>query len=395
LLVLALVVEGYDLQAANFAAPDLVASFGVTRNALGPLLSASLAGLFLGAVVLAPFGDRIGRKRIIIAAGFGYAAFSFACAASPSLPWLFAARFVVGIGLGAVLPNALVLAGELAPARLQASAAGLAGIGITLGAVLAGAVSAQILPEYGWRSLFIVGGVLPIIVSIALILGLPESPELAPSSSGERRADRRPAIWNLVRPPLLTTTLCVWALFALVLMIVYLLGGWIPLLMSDVGLSRRDSAYVAAGYHLGGAIGAICASVLLRRWRWTAVALFAFLGVAALATLAAGVETGPLLSTLILAAGFCVTGTQNAANGSASSAYPAAIRATGLGWALGFGRFGSVAGPLVGSWVFSLGFAHPNQFFAIAIGPLAIAGFIALWLHRINGTPSGFDSPSH
>src|SRR5688500_16119728 len=106
LLVLALVVEGFDLQGANFAAPDLVASFGVTRSELGPLLSASLAGLFLGAVVLAPLGDRFGRKSIIIAAGLGYGVFSLACAASPSLPWLFAARFAVGVGLGAVLPNA-------------------------------------------------------------------------------------------------------------------------------------------------------------------------------------------------------------------------------------------------------------------------------------------------
>ena len=110
LLVLALVVEGYDLQAANFAAPDLVKSFGVARSALGPLLSASLAGLFLGAVVFAPFGDRIGRKRVILAAGFFYGVFSLACAWSPTLPWLFAARFAVGIGLGAVLPNALALA---------------------------------------------------------------------------------------------------------------------------------------------------------------------------------------------------------------------------------------------------------------------------------------------
>src|SRR3954453_3653410 len=108
LLILALVVEGYDLQAANFAAPDLVASFGVARSALGPLLSASLAGLFLGAVLLAPWGDRIGRKNVIVAAGFGYGVFSLACAAAQNLPWLFAARFAVGVGLGAVLPNALV-----------------------------------------------------------------------------------------------------------------------------------------------------------------------------------------------------------------------------------------------------------------------------------------------
>jgi len=388
LLVLALVVEGYDLQAANFAAPDLVANFGVARAALGPLLSASLGGLFVGAVLLAPLGDRFGRKTVIVAAGLGYGVFSLACALSPSLPWLFAARFVVGVGLGAVLPNALVLAGELAPQKLQASAAGLAGVGITLGGVLAGVVSAQLLPSYGWRSLFVVGGILPLFVFVVLIFGLPESPQLdrrglsvGTSSSG------RAVIWDLVRPPLLSTTICIWALFALVLMTVYLLGGWIPLLMSDTGLSQRSGAYVAAGYHLGGAVGAICAAALLRSMRWSVVALFAFLGVATLAALATGAATGVALTTLVIAAGFCVTGAQNAANGSASAAYPTAIRAAGLGWALGFGRFGSVMGPMVGSWAVLLGLEHPNQFFTVAIGPMAVAGLIALWLRRASKKP--------
>jgi AAHS family 4-hydroxybenzoate transporter-like MFS transporter len=386
LLVLALVVEGFDLQAANFAAPDLVASFGVARTALGPLLSASLAGLFVGAVLLAPLGDRFGRKTVIVAAGLGYGAFSLACALSPSLPWLFAARFVVGIGLGAVLPNALVLAGELAPPKLAASAAGLAGVGITLGGVLAGLVSAQLLPSFGWRSLFVVGGILPLFVFLALIIWLPESPQLDRRDSFAR-ASARTVIWDLIRPPLLATTICIWGLFALVLMTVYLLGGWIPLLMSDAGLSQRDGAYVAAGYHLGGAVGAICAAALLRSMRWSVVSLFAFLGVAALAALASGAPAGAALTTLVVAAGFCVTGAQNAANGSASSTYPTPIRAAGLGWALGFGRFGSVMGPLVGSWAVLLGFEHPNQFFTVAIGPMAVAGVIALWLRRAGASP--------
>jgi AAHS family 4-hydroxybenzoate transporter-like MFS transporter len=289
---------------------------------------------------------------------------------------------MVGIGLGAVLPNALVLAGELAPARLQASAAGLAGIGITLGGVLAGVASAQLLPEFGWRSLFIVGGMLPVAVTVALVYGLPESPEMAPRITPAE--SQRRAVWDLVRPPFLATTIRIWALFALVLMTVYLLGGWIPLLMSDAGFSKRDGAYVAASYHLGGALGAMCAAILLRFMRWTVVASFAFAGVAVLAALAtgAGAGTGVALTTLVIAAGFCVTGAQNAANGSTSSAYPASIRAAGLGWALGFGRFGSVMGPLAGSWAMLLGFERPDELFAVAVAPMAVAGMISLGLRR-------------
>lgn len=383
LLLISLIVEGYDLQAANFAAPDLVASFGVARSALGPLLSASLVGLLIGAVLLAPLGDRIGRKRVIVIACICYGLFSLAAAMSPSLSWLIFWRLAIGAGLGAVLPNALAHAGELASDRLQASATGLVGVGITIGGVLAGIVAAQLLPEHGWRSLFFVGGVLPIIVAALLIWGLPESPalQLQPTAGKADRKDQ-PSVWAIIRPSMMLKTIGVWLIFAFVLMNVYLLSGWIPLLMADAGFSQRSSALIATGYHLGGVGGGVAASLLLKEKGWAAVAFLAFFAAASLGALTLGAGVGPMLAVLVIAAGFCVTGTQNAANGAASATYPPEIRAAGLGWALGFGRLGSIAGPLIGSFAIMLGLQQPHQFFALPLAPLVIAALIALWLHR-------------
>ncbi len=146
LVTLSLVVEGFDLQSANFAGPSIIEHFAIGKAQLGPLQSASLVGLLVGAVSLAPLGDRFGRRAILIAGCIFYGLFSLVSAAATSFTELIILRFVIGIGLGAVLPNALALAGEFAPEKLLASAAGLVGIGITFGGTVAGATAAVVLP---------------------------------------------------------------------------------------------------------------------------------------------------------------------------------------------------------------------------------------------------------
>lgn len=384
LLLLALVVEGYDLQAANFAAPDLVVAMGVTRAEIGPLLSASLFGVLLGAVLIGPLGDRIGRRPVIIYACIGYGLLSLAAAAVDGLGALILIRFLIGVGLGGVLPNALALAGELAPRGRAATATALIGIGLTSGGVVAGLTAAQFLPSYGWRSLFVIGGILPLIISALLAIGLPESPAFLERQSLPD-ADRARASYG--PGPLLTKgmapiTIGIWVIFAAVLMNVYLLSGWIPQLMADSGLTPTQGALVATAYHAGGVVGGVVASLILRGRGWPVVALFALAAAASLGVLASGVGTGMLLGACIIAAGFFVTGTQNAINGAAGISYPVDIRSAGLGWALGLGRVGSIAGPLVGSVAIILGMTEVSHFFSLPLIPLIAAGVIALWLRR-------------
>jgi MFS transporter, AAHS family, 4-hydroxybenzoate transporter len=381
-LLLALISEGYDLQAANFAAPAIVQALGITKAQVGPLLSASLLGVLFGAALIGPLGDRWGRKRLIIGGCVAYGVLSLAAAGATTLAQLILLRFLIGLGLGGVLPNALALASEFARPGGEATAAGLIGIGITFGGVVAGLTSAALSPRYGWPSMFLVGGLLPLLIVVLLQLLLPESPAYA---ARERPAERS---WTLPGPAALfrhgwaAKTLAIWLIFIAVLMCVYLLSGWIPLLLNQSGFSARSAALLGTAYQAGGVAGGIAASLLLARRGWNVVTLFTAMACLTLGMLVLGLRSTPLLALGVIVAGFCVTGTQNAINGAGGASYAADIRSSGLGWALGVGRLGSVAGPLVGSLAVLLGMKEARHLFALPLLPLAVAGLAALWLAR-------------
>ncbi len=382
-LLLALVSEGYDLQAANFAAPALVTSLGIAKADLGPLLSASLLGVLFGAALIGSLGDRLGRKRLIIGGCLAYGLLSLAAAACNVLWELVLLRFLIGLGLGGVLPNALALASDLARRGAEASAAGLIGIGITFGGVLAGLAAAALMPAYGWPSVFIVGGALPLVIVLLLWAVLPESPVYT-----LRRAQAKatgpwsPGPAALFRDGLAAQTVAIWVIFAALLLCVYLLSGWIPLLLHQSGFSIRSAALIGAAYQGGGVAGGVLASLMLNKRGWDVVAGFASLAVASMAFLVWGPTSTSVLVLGVVLAGFFVTGTQNAINGAGGASYDAAIRSSGLGWALGVGRLGSVAGPLVGSVAVLLGMHEPRHLFALPILPLAVAALTAAWLRR-------------
>lgn len=399
LLLAALIAEGFDLQAANFAAPDLVRALGIEKAALGPLLSASLFGVLLGAPLIGSLGDRLGRKRLIVIACAAYGALSLIASQLDSFWGLVVLRFFIGLGLGGVLPNALALAGELVPERRRANATALVGIGITFGGVIAGATAAALLPDHGWRSLFIVGGIGPLGIALLLQIGLPESPaflrlrEAAGAAGGERpaAAPGGGGIAVLFRGPMGQATPLIWLIFIAVLMTVYLLSGWIPVLLGEGGFSMREAALVATGYHAGGVIGGVVASCVIGRSAWPVVIAFLAGACMFLALLVWGDGSAVLTVAGLVAAGFFVTGTQNAINGAAGVAYPTEQRSKGLGWALGIGRVGSIAGPLVGSAAISLGMGSARDLFMLPLVPLAVAGLAAAWLARI--ASSGATAP--
>jgi MFS transporter, AAHS family, 4-hydroxybenzoate transporter len=385
-LLLALVSEGYDLQAANFAAPGILKSFGITRAQVGPLLSSSLLGVLFGAALIGPLGDRLGRRLLITSGCVVYGLLSLCAAWSTNLPQLIVLRFLIGLGLGGVLPNALALASELARRGGEAAAAGLIGIGITIGGVLAGLLASALIVPYGWRSIFVVGGVLPLLIAVGLQFTLPESPAIVAPSAG-RKVDATRVGWLPSPGPLFgegmaLSTLAIWLTFIAILMCVYLLSGWIPLLLNQSGFSASAAALIGAAYHGGGVAGGIAASLWLRRGGWNVVAIFALLACGTMAFLVEGPRSTLPLVAGIVAAGFFVTGSQNAINGTGGASYESRIRSSGLGWALGVGRLGAVAGPLIGSAAVLLGMKEARQLFALPLIPLGVAAVAAVWLSR-------------
>ncbi len=381
LVMLTLMVEGFDLQAANLVGPSIVADFGISRSQLGPLLSASLVGILLGSTRVAPLGDRYGRKPVLIVASLAYGLLSLGAASATSITQLAVLRFLIGIGLGAVMPNGLTLAGEMFEEHRQASMTGLVGIGITMGGVLAGVTSAEILPHWHWRGVFVVGGVLPVAIALLLALCLREPPLAADDVRHKRGSVRA-----ILVPSLRASTLTVWVVFASMSLAFHLLSSWIPLMVARVGQSPASAAWTTTAFHAGGVSGGIVASLLLTRGHWQTAALF-MSGACVTMLLLGAFPAGPSVSlALFIVAGFFVAGTLNAINGAAGGLYPMASRATGLGWSLGIARVGSIMGPLVGSVAATAGIDRDHRFFFLPVLPLAIALVASLALAR--GRPS-------
>ena len=173
--ILIAVIDGYDIAAISFAAPHLVASWGVERSALGPVLSASNFGFLFGAAIFGWVGDRYGRKAALIGASLLFGIFTFAAAYSTDLTQLFWLRLVAGLGIGGVIPNVVAINAESAPRSLRATLAIVAMSGVPVGGTAAGFAAAALIPHFGWPILFEVGGIVPIVVALAAIIGMPES----------------------------------------------------------------------------------------------------------------------------------------------------------------------------------------------------------------------------
>jgi AAHS family 4-hydroxybenzoate transporter-like MFS transporter len=405
---IALLIDGYDIASMAFSAPALIRAWHVPKPALAPVFSASLLGILIGAPLLGWVGDRLGRRSAIIIGCVICGVFSLLSAHAGSVGELRWLRLCTGIGLGGILPNAISLNAEMAPKRLRATMVIVMFTGITVGGAVPGAVSAWLVPEYGWQVLFLIGGIAPLVIAACLIFTLPESikflalrPDRAEATARLVRrmrpdvgfpADasfvvshtqsaasaRDGSIGRLFSNGLGGITVLLWLLFVLNLMTSYLLTSWMPILFESNGLASSANAV----YQIGGTVGAILVSVLLDRFGFAVVAGLFLLAVPAVAAIGLpGLPTGLLLA-IVSAAGFCVLGLQFGLNASAGLIYPTAARSKGVGMAFAIGRFGSIFGPFLGAGLISANIGLERLFQCAAI-PLAIGLVVALVMTRL------------
>ncbi len=374
-----LFVDGFDVQGITYVAPAISQEWGLARGALGPTFSAGLFGVMLGAMLLAPLADRVGRRRVIVYSCMAFGAGTLLTLWVESLNQLLVLRFFTGLGLGSALPNAIGLASEYTPHKRRATILMFVGSGISLGAIGAGIVAAQLVGPFGWRAVFLVGGLLPLVLAAALARWLPESIRFAAViRSGQAEAKR---LLRTIKPELGTdedieivsddaeagnatvvdlfkdargqTTLCLWVAFFMSLLNVYLAINWLPTSLTASGFTQTQASVMTTLYHVGGVIGTYAIGLLMYRLgahRMVLVALLlAVIGFYTFAT-ATGMTQWPT-TAILMVAGVGVIGAQVGVVALASMSYPVAMRATGLGWALGVGRVGSIVGPAIGGVV--------------------------------------------
>ena len=401
---LCMILDGFDVQAMGYVAPALLEDWGIAKSALGPVFGAGLLGLMLGALLFGALADRVGRRPVLLGCALMFASGMLATAAVGTLPQLIALRFLTGLGLGGIMPNAMALAGEYSPARRRASLMMLISCGFTAGALLGGLLAAWLIPTHGWRSVFIVGGVAPLLLWLPMWRGLPESAKflllrdragqagawlrkMEPSlPDGARwRLDELPAPRNpvaeLFRGGLARRTLLLWLLSFLNLIVLYFLSNWMPSLLRAQGLDMRHALLAGSMLQLGGVIGTLAFGYGIDRLGFRRVLPPCFLA-AALGLWLLGRAEGEAmwLYALLFGAGFSIIGAQPAVNALAASAYPTSLRATGVGWSLGIGRVGSVLGPWLGGVLIGLAWSQAALFALLAL--VALASAAVVWLYH-------------
>src|SRR6266571_3761019 len=416
-----LFLDGFDTQAIGYVAPALAKEWGLTKGALGPVFSAGLFGLMIGALLFGPLADRVGRKKIIIFSTLAFGIGTLATSLIQDVTTLLTIRFLTGLGLGGAMPNAVALTSEFSPHRRRATMVMIMFCGFSVGAALGGLLAAALIPQFGWRSVFIVGGAAPLLLVPILALRLPESVRfLALTGQANARVAELIALINpkaafapgtpfVVHEPALAgmpvlhlfrdgrtlVTLLLWVVFFMSLLDLYFLTNWLPTVLNDLGASVSQSAVIGSMLQVGGVVGTFALGSVIDRFSFRALALVYFIAVFAVGAIGQLGHSVIFVTMAIFAAGFCIVGGQIAANALAATFYPTSVRATGVGWALGIGRVGSIIGPLVGGALLIAKWSPGSVFMAAAGAALwaAVAAFSLSRLAGMGGSGQGAADP--
>lgn len=385
LCALVALLDGFDTQAIGPAAKAMAGDLHVPMAAFGPVFSASQVGFLLGALVFGALGDRLGRKRLLIAATTVFALCSLGTAFSPSLPALIAFRFIAGLGLGGASPNFVSLASEYSPPARRAGIVTMLWAAVPLGGMTAAFASAWLLQAAGWRAVFQIGFAAPLLLALALARLLPESHELGIAAdsgvgTGGARASSTAQIRELFSQGRALATGWLWLASFMTWTALIVMAFWTPPLLQRAGLTAAHAAELLALNNAGGVVGTLVLGAILTRVR-PHFALAGALALAAALLALVGVSLGDpaVLAAALTGAGFFASAAAGALLAVSAETYPADARATGVGWALGFGRVGAVVGPMAAGLLVARGWPAGEIYFAIA-APFALAAVLIVLL---------------
>ena len=409
-LVLTLaVLDGLDAQVIGFVIPALSAEWDAPVQSFGLLLALSGAAMLLGSFAFGPVADKWGRKRVILITTMIFSVFTLASAFAPSMGVLIVLRFIAGLGLGGVAPNLIAIGSEYSPIRLRSTMIAVVAAGMSLGGFLGGFAASQVIPILGWEAMFIIGGVLPLLMIPLAAAYIPESPKFMAANGRDQAvrkvydamagtaADTSPVTFTydssaVTKSPVreifaegrATTTFLLWGVFLINFLVLYFLFGWMPSLFSEAGQPASMALMAASLFNIGGMIGALTigriTDLVASRWRKVSEAQSAFivvmgaytLGAVFIGTVAMVLGNATLLIIAVCLVGFGISGGSAGILAIASALYPVEARSTGIGWAMGVGRVGTIVGPAAGAGLIAAGMGAKSIFIALIV-PTALA----------------------
>jgi MFS transporter, AAHS family, 4-hydroxybenzoate transporter len=403
LCTLVQICDGYDLNAVAWVVPSLIHAWHLPPAAFTIAFLWSSIGILVGALSAGPIGDRFGRRPLLLVSLTIFGIASLLTASAGSLGMLAIWRFFTGIGIGGGFSGAAALTGDYAPHRLRATMIMATFTGAPAGGFLGGQLVSVLLAHFDWPIIFVVGGVFPLLLVVALALWLPESPRflakkqtLSPrhaallqrldiTPTGDEPVDvaqGNPVKMLFSRGYTLQTVL-LWVVYFCSLMNLFLFAYWMPTVLNLIGFTPSDAVFASSLRDLGGMCAVLYLGLAIDRvgpertlaWHYALGAVF-------IAMLALVVLPYALLLLMSFLAGATIIGSQTGANGTCGKLYPARMRTSGLGWALGIGRLGGIAAPVLGGYLLALGLAPTRIFLSACVFALIAAAATALLAFR-------------
>jgi MFS transporter, AAHS family, 4-hydroxybenzoate transporter len=398
-------LDGYDLNVVNFAAPVIAKAWHLPVSVFGLIFGSGIAGLLCGTLVLSATADRYGRKKgILIALGLITAA-TLLTPLSREVNLLLVMRFLTGVGIGALAPSVMTMSTEFSPKRTRARAVTFMTASVAIGGTLGGLLAARAIPDFGWPSVFFIGGALTLVLIPVVALALPESIRFQVSQGNDRAGiartlarivpgrdfsnvgefvlneDRQTGfpVVSLFTGGRAPKTASLWAAFFMTQMTVFFAVSWMTAILTQQGLTVREAITAAAFFNAGGIFGPMVCGWLSDRLRPIAVVCVFEAGAATLmATIGPSAAVQQIAPIVVFFAGFCTFGALGGVIALGASVYPTAMRSTGLGWLSGTGRVGSLVGAMLGGVLIATGLPKSQLFYLSAVPPLIAVCAIAL-----------------
>ena len=403
-------LDGFDITAMAIVAGAVSQELQLTADRLGLIFSFALAGMMAGAMLLAPVSDIIGRRKLIILSITLVGVSILFTANATTLTEFIILRFISGLGAGAMLACQAALAAEYSPEKYRSLSVASTTAGYPLGATMTAVVAGFIMPEYGWRGMFWFGGGVTLAMGAVAWLFIPESLKFLidrrPANALQRinkilvklkkdTLDELPVVakkkhrhpkgiagnmMSLLTREHRAATLILWTTFFLCFATLYFLMSWIPKLMEQSGYSAKTGHFAFFLFNLGGVIGIFTLGMLSTRLKLTnLVFVFLLSSAVCMVIFAAAPDQLNLLLVVIFFMGILQQGGFTGLYAVAAKVYPTEIRSTGIGWAIGLGRFGAVLGPAAAGFLIAAGLSMSANYYVFAV-PMALGGLISYWL---------------
>lgn len=408
LCTLVQICDGYDLNSVAWAVPSLIREWHLPPSLFATAFLWSSIGIMVGALSAGPIGDRVGRRPLLLGSLTIFGVASLLTATAGSLGMLTMWRFFTGIGIGGGFSGAAALTGDYTPHRLRATMIMATFTGAPAGGFIGGQLVAVLLRHFDWPVIFVVGGIFPLILVLALAIWLPESPrflarkqnlaqrhaallqrlDITPTGSGAVDVAHANPVVMLFSDGYGLQTVLLWIVFFCSLMNLFLFAYWMPTVLNLIGMSPSDAVFASSLRDFGGMFAVLYLGVLIDRLGpERTLALHYALGAVFIAAIALIALPYALLLLVSFLAGTTIIGSQTGANGTCGKLYPARMRTSGLGWALGIGRLGGIAAPMLGGYLLALGLPPTHIFLSACVFALIAAGATALLAFRTNRAP--------